>query len=546
MISINMYEHCIEYIRMQYIVQNVKVEVIEIDKNTKKNDITIDEANCNRQHIGECSEAEGCNTVSLGECSHAEGCCTEAKGTCSHSEGCCTKSVGDCSHAEGKSIDINGGLRPTKAIGQGAHAEGGGSLARGDYSHAEGFNTVAFGTVSHAEGISTQASGPSSHAEGCDSMAIGECSHVEGLNTTASGFASHAEGRQTTASGFSAHAEGQDTTASGHLYPHAEGFLTTASGDISHAEGFLTTAGGNTSHAEGSVTTASGFASHAEGSNTIASGRIPHAEGSNTEASGDISHAEGNATTASGNISHAEGNDTSTADFEGAHIMGQFGDACEDYGWFMAGGTNTVTRAVNACIKNSGDAFFTSINTIDPCCADYAEMFETVDGKAIDVGYFVTFADETGKIRKANDVDDYILGVTSATPAVLAGSTDYTWQNRYMRDKWGRIQYETVTIPEITDGDGKVIILERNQTRPILNPKYNCKQCYTPRSQRPEWVAVGLVGQVLVRDDGTCKAMGYCKPNKDGIATTASNGYRVIKRTDEDQILILIYIGNKT
>ncbi len=142
-------------------------------------------------------------------------------------------------------------------------------------------------------------------------------------------------------------------------------------------------------------------------------------------------------------------------------------------------------------------------------------MFETNDGKAIDVGYFVTFADETGKIRKANDGDDYILGVTSATPAVLAGSADYTWQNRYIRDKWGRIQYETVTIPEVTDEDGRVITLEHKMKRPVLNPSYNCKQCYTSRIQRPEWVAVGLVGQVLVRDDGTCKGMCYCRPNKD-------------------------------
>lgn len=28
---------------------------------------------------------------------------------------------------------------------------------------------------------------------------------------------------------------------------------------------------------------------------------------------------------------------------------------------------------------------------------------------------------------------------------------------------------------------------------------------YTSRTNRTEWVAVGLIGQVLVRDDGTCE-----------------------------------------
>ncbi|MDQ0246497.1 hypothetical protein J2S09_004101 [Bacillus fengqiuensis] len=33
--------------------------------------------------------------------------------------------------------------------------------------------------------------------------------------------------------------------------------------------------------------------------------------------------------------------------------------------------------------------------------------------------------------------------------------------------------------------------------------------------------AVGLLGKLLVGDDGTCQVNGYCKPNGQGI-TTAS------------------------
>ncbi|MGE7633414.1 hypothetical protein ACQKMZ_14110 [Bacillus paramycoides] len=47
------------------------------------------------------------------------------------------------------------------------------------------------------------------------------------------------------------------------------------------------------------------------------------------------------------------------------------------------------------------------------------------------------------------------------------------------------------------------------------------------------------MGQMLVRDDGTCETHGYCRPNDDGIATKAESGFFVIKRTSENQILIL-------
>jgi hypothetical protein len=53
-------------------------------------------------------------------------------------------------------------------------------------------------------------------------------------------------------------------------------------------------------------------------------------------------------------------------------------------------------------------------------------------------------------------------------------------------------------------------------------------------------VAVGLIGQVLVRDDGTCEEEGYCWSNDDGIATAADNGYKVMKRTGPNQVLLLV------
>ncbi|WP_353615552.1 hypothetical protein [Bacillus sp. FJAT-27264] len=33
------------------------------------------------------------------------------------------------------------------------------------------------------------------------------------------------------------------------------------------------------------------------------------------------------------------------------------------------------------------------------------------------------------------------------------------------------------------------------------------------------------MGQIHVRDDGSCVTHGYCRPNADGVATTAEHGF---------------------
>lgn len=360
------------------------------------------------------------------------------------------------------------------------------------------------------------------HTEGCNTIARGTCSHAEGAGTIANQLSSHAEGNQTTANGESSHAEGAGTQAN-KLASHAEGIQTTAEGVASHAEG------------EGTI--ASGEASHVEGVSSRASANASHAEGLGTTASGDYSHAEGLLTTASGHYSHAEGLYTSTNNHFGSHIMGQFGDACANLSWFMANGSNLSTKSISAAIFNNGNAHFNSTTT--PLC-DFAEMFETFDGEPIDVGYFVTFDGDSDKIRKATANDDYILGIISATPAIIAGTSEFAWSNKYVMDQWGRVQYHDVTVPAVMDKDGRVIIPERIESQPVLNPEWKKTREYIPRSKRPEWVAVGLLGQLLVRDDGTSKAGSYCKSNNEGIATAFNTGYRVIKRTGPNQVLVLL------
>ncbi|MGM0878165.1 MAG: peptidase G2 autoproteolytic cleavage domain-containing protein [Bacillota bacterium] len=76
--------------------------------------------------------------------------------------------------------------------------------------------------------------------------------------------------------------------------------------------------------------------------------------------------------------------------------------------------------------------------------------------------------------------------------------------------------------------------------RKKINPDWNPEQPCSSRLERPEWVPVGLVGKLLVRNDGTALVNGYCKPNNEGIATAADYGYRVMKRMGPNQILVLV------
>ena len=180
--------------------------------------------------------------------------------------------------------------------------------------------------------------------------------------------------------------------------------------------------------------------------------------------------------------------------------------------------------------------------------ADYAEYFEWVDGNPDNedrVGYFVTV--DGDKIRKATSEDDYIVGVVSVNPSVIGDSYNDDWHGKYLTDIWGRILYEEVVVPaqykiihRDEEHDEEIFIPEHTEIRLMINPDWNPDEEYIPREKRQEWATVGLMGKLIVRDDGTCVVNGYCKPNDDGIATRSDTGYRVIARLDENVIKILI------
>ncbi|MFC4101421.1 peptidase G2 autoproteolytic cleavage domain-containing protein [Paenibacillus xanthanilyticus] len=486
-------------------------------------------AECNAQAAGACSEAEGSQTIASGAASHAEGYLTQSIGPASHAEGGGSAAAGVYAHAEGEA---------TRAPGDNAHAEGFGTAANASSSHAEGYLTQAGGPGSHAEGGGAIASGLYAHAEGNETRAMGAHSHAEGQITMATGFNAHAEGELTQASGLDSHAEGMETIASGQG-AHAEGERNTASGRASHAEGNLNTASGIAAHAEGQRALASGDLSHAEGSQTIASGQGAHAEGLITTASGLAAHAQGALTVADGLFSHAQGLGTQAAGLDGVHVMGRFGIANEEsYSWYLANGNSELELGIAAKILSSGNVKIDG--ALSTPAADYAEMFETADGKPIEPGYFVAF--EAEKVRIAQPGDRYIAGVTSARPAIVADSGELRWEGKYVTDEWGRIVYRDEEAPGVLDRQGQTVVPGRRERRPVLNPAWDPTIPYTPRAQRPEWVAVGMLGKLLVRDDGSCQAGRCCVVGEGGIATDSENGYYVLKRTGARQILIMLGI----
>ncbi|MFJ3389320.1 peptidase G2 autoproteolytic cleavage domain-containing protein, partial [Lysinibacillus sp. NPDC086135] len=182
-----------------------------------------------------------------------------------------------------------------------------------------------------------------------------------------------------------------------------------------------------------------------------------------------------------------------------------------------------------------------------------AEYFEWMDGNPRNqdrVGYVVTL--DKGKIRKATAKDNYILGIVSATPSVIGDSYQDDWNNKYVTDEWGRIQFHWIDVEyeedkEVVNENGTIGIEKVTKTRKDyvqkLNPNWNPDQAYTPREKRAEWDAVGLVGKLLVRDDGTLFPNNFAKVGGlDGELTLSENptNVRVMERVASNIVRVFI------
>ena len=145
---------------------------------------------------------------------------------------------------------------------------------------------------------------------------------------------------------------------------------------------------------------------------------------------------------------------------------------------------------------------------------DYAEYFESTDGKVIAVGTTVVL--ENGKVRAATDSETPIGVIrpkTSGT-SVTGGVNQFKWQGKYLVDDYDGQLVESAVHCTWTDSDrvhqqcwkdrpptGVTIPEDAEETtmeRPKLNPDFDESKTYVPRSERDEWNCVGLLGQIPI------------------------------------------------
>jgi len=288
----------------------------------------------------------------------------------------------------------------------------------------------------------------------------------------------------------------------------ALGVGTKASGSYSAAFGFYSSAAGASSFASGEMTEARGRFSHAMGYGTSAANTAAFALGYSTSATGEHSLAANYRTIAQGDDQTAIGR-CNLANSSDLLIIGN--------------GIDDTHRSNAFRFQRNGNAH--SALAFNSGGADYAEMFEWLDGNPSNQdrrGFFVTL---DGKhIRLATAADDYILGAISATPSVVGDAQGTGWARMYLRDRFGEIIHDET----------------ESKHHPKINPEYEPEENYIPRNQRKEWAIVGMLGKVIVQDDGTCEPNGFCGVSDQGVATSSQSGYRVLERLDENTIRIIM------
>lgn len=212
-------------------------------------------------------------------------------------------------------------------------------------------------------------------------------------------------------------------------------------------------------------------------------------------------------------------------------------DDSANYSIIMGIGDSSDNRANGFTLDWTGNGAFAG--QVSSTGSDYAEFFEWADGnpEAEDrVGYLVAL--DGDKIRLATP-DDEILGIISGTVAVLGDNHEWQWQGKYLTDDYGRVIYDMVDKYE--EYDGEQVYMGRFP-EPRINPNWDETATYIPRAKRKEWDAVGLLGKLYVRDDGTCKPNDYIKVGADGIATVSAEktNMRVMSRKTDN--IVKVYV----
>lgn len=129
-----------------------------------------------------------------------------------------------------------------------------------------------------------------------------------------------------------------------------------------------------------------------------------------------------------------------------------------------------------------GDGTITADISFTGGGADYAEYFESASTAAIATGTSVVLTGHKVRPATEDDPPESILGVVRpklGAAGVIGNAAELAWQGKYERDAYGGLLLEP-------NGDLK------------RSAGFDPEAEYTPRSERPEWCLVGLLGQVRI------------------------------------------------
>jgi hypothetical protein len=207
----------------------------------------------------------------------------------------------------------------------------------------------------------------------------------------------------------------------------------------------------------------------------------------------------------------------------------------EQQGVFVSGGFTggSSNRIFTVNRQGTGNVFNVYANGNTKCTgaftgggADYAEYFEWEDGNLNGedrVGWVVALTAD-GKVRPAvsEDADNDLLGVVSVNPSVVGNDYWSYWQGKYLRDEFDRKIYDQIDYVSWKDSEGKdvgywedeipedVVVpddaVQQTLKREKLNPEYDSSFTYTPRSERKEWVTIGMIGKLRISNGQPVRA----------------------------------------
>lgn len=539
----------------------------------------------NNQATQTCAHAEGNQTKALGQGSHAEGVGCQTNGMAAHVEGYQTIGTGQACHVEGQR---------TKATKIAAHAEGYQTEANGQASHAEGYMNITNGDFSFISGNNNQSEGQSSLISGGNNYCSGDYSFIQGTGNSCLGvrngciigvnnfinqkdfyiLGSIAKDTNIinilSTDGDLAQIDTSSISVGDFVYIHYTKEIREitaidfTNNTITVKEPFLKELIGSgynqigivKKHSDGSYHSRFIFGQnniHSGGNNSFIIGiNNINIKGQNNCLTGYSNKLFSKANNIIGGwYNQINFNNSLTIGYEVLNTANDNSVVGGIYntdpsinnksGFLILGkGASRSSRANAFRVGKTGAVF--GYGSYNSSGADYAEYFEWLDGNKDNEdrrGLFVTLNED--KIALANEESDFILGIVSGNPTVIGDSYEDQWHGMFMKDIFGTPIMETVTIPAELDEQDNEVIPAHEETREKLNPDYQ-QQNYVGRSQRAEWAPIGMMGKLVVCDNGTCVPNFYAKSTIGGLATMSieKTKYRVLKRIDDTHVLVLI------